>query len=129
MFDLFDDLFNDFFSDFFGGAEPHSVPQTYRSREACPVCGHTWNDFRNTGRFGCGKCYETFRPEASATIRQIHSTTRHTGKIPSNAGKGLQRKREYAALQQQLKEAVKKEDYEAAAKLHKEIRAMEKEGI
>ncbi|MDO5397920.1 MAG: UvrB/UvrC motif-containing protein [bacterium] len=127
MFDLFDD----FFSDFLEGFEPYGTPQTqvYRSSKTCPGCGRTWNDFRNTGRFGCSKCYETFRPEVSAAIRQIHSTTRHTGKVPSNAGKGLQRKREYEALQQQLKEAVKNEDYETAAKLHKQIRAMEKEGI
>ena len=127
MFELFDDLFNDFFNDFFGGLEQHSTQQeqSQQDSKACPVCGHTWNDFRATSRFGCSKCYETFRPEASTVIRQIHSTTRHTGKIPSNAGKGLQRKREYAALQQQLKDAVKNEDYETAAKLHKQIRAME----
>ena len=127
MFDLFDD----FFSDFLGGFEPYTTQysQPQRSSRTCPGCGRTWNDFRSTGRFGCGKCYETFRPEASATIRQIHSTTRHTGKVPSKAGQGLQRKREYEALQQQLKDAVKNEDYETAARLHKQIRAMEKEGI
>lgn len=122
MFDLFSDLFDAF--------EPFvSQTPTYQSSKVCPGCGRTWADFRSIGRFGCSKCYDTFRPEVSATLRQIHSTTKHSGKVPSKAGKGLQRKREYESLQKQLKDAVQNEDYETAAKLHKQIRAMEKEGI
>jgi protein arginine kinase activator len=122
----------DIFSDFFDGFEPFefmTTTPTVQSTRKCPKCGHTWSDFRRTGRFGCSECYNTFRSEAAATIRQIHSTTRHTGKVPSKAGAGISRKREYENLKAQLQKAVSSEDYEKAAKLHKRIREMEKEGI
>lgn len=122
MFDLFDDFFDAF--------DTFTVPmQTKQSARLCPGCGRSWNDFRRTGRFGCDKCYETFRPEATAAIRQIHSTTRHNGKVPSKAGEGIKRKREYEELKRKLQDALKSENYEEAAVLHKKIKAMEKEGI
>lgn len=63
----------------------------------------------------------------SETLRQIHSSARHTGKIPSKSGEELKRKRRYEALRQELSEAVKNEDYETAARLHKQIREIEGE--
>jgi protein arginine kinase activator len=120
----------DLFSDFFNMMDPFvQTNKAAQSAKICPGCGHTWNDFRRTGRFGCAECYKTFRNEAASTIRQIHSTTKHTGKVPSKAGEGLKRRREYDSLKQQLQQAVRDEDYETAAKLHKQIREMEKEGI
>lgn len=119
----------DLFSDFFNSMDTFIQPTAMQEAKKCPVCSHTWNDFRRTGRFGCSECYNTFRQSAAATIRQIHSTTTHRGKIPANASEGLLRKREYEQLKQKLQEAVKTEDYESAAKLHKQIREMEKEGI
>lgn len=117
MYDLFSD-FNDLFDAFM-------QPVTYKDERKCPLCGHTWSDFRRYGKFGCGECYKTFRAPAEATLRQIHSTSVHTGKIPSKSGSELKRKRQYEALKAQLREAVKNEDYETAAKLHKQIREME----
>ena len=74
-------------------------------------------------------CMRTFRPQAASTLRQIHSTTKHVGKIPSKSGESVKKKREYETLKAQLQIAVQNEDYETAAKLHKKIRAMEKEGL
>lgn len=123
------DLFSSLFSDFFDSMDAFVQPATPQNSKKCPVCGQTWNDFRHFGRFGCGECYNTFRQAATSTIRQIHSTTTHNGKVPSKAGAGLKKKREYDNLKQQLQQAVKDEDYEKAAALHKQIRAMEKEGL
>lgn len=117
MYDLFSD-FNDLF-------EAFMQPVTYKDERKCPICGHTWTDFRRTGRFGCGECYKAFRTPAETTLRQIHSTSVHTGKIPSKSGNELKKKRQYESLKSQLQEAVKNEDYETAAKLHKQIREME----
>jgi protein arginine kinase activator len=120
MYDLFSD-----FENLFGSLDAFMQPMTYKDERKCPVCGHTWSDFRRTGRFGCGECYKTFRTPAENTLRQIHSTAAHTGKIPSKSGSELKKKRQYEALKAQLQEAVKNEDYEKAAKLHKQIREME----
>lgn len=117
MYDLFSDLF-----DIFDAFEP-----SYTEEKKCPVCGHTYSDFRQTGKFGCGECYNTFRAYAADVLRQVHSTTAHTGKIPSKSSGEIKKKRRYEELKAKLQAAVRSEDYELAAKLHKEIRAMESE--
>ncbi len=120
MYDLFSD-----FEDFFNSFDSFMQPVTYQKAQKCPVCGHTWSDFQRTGRFGCGECYRTFRAPAEATLRQIHANAVHTGKIPSKSGEALRKQKRYDELKAQLQAAVKNEDYETAAKLHKQIRAIE----
>ena len=121
---LFDELFNDFFDDFSLFTQQTSP---YKSEKKCPLCGHTYSDFRRTGKFGCGECYKTFKAPATEVIKSIHSNASHTGKIPSKSGEKLKKKRIYENLKKQLQEAVKSEDYETAEKLHKQIRDMEGE--
>lgn len=117
MYDLFSELFDAF--------DMFAQPVTYSEEKKCPVCGRTYSEFARTGKLGCSECYKTFRAPVSRTLRQIHSTTHHTGKIPSRSGSEIKKQRKYEQLKAQLQEAVKAEDYEKAAKLHKEIRAME----
>ncbi len=118
----------DLFSDFFDAFDMFAQPVTYKEEKKCPVCGRTYSQFAREGKFGCGECYKTFRAPVSEVLRQIHSTTRHTGKVPSKSGSAIKKQRRYEQLKAQLQEAVKSEDYERAAKLHKEIRARESEG-
>lgn len=125
---LFDEFFsNDFFKDFFDGIDQQVY--TAKKEEKCPVCGRTYRDFRSTGKFGCGECYKAFRPQVREVLKQIHSTAAHTGKVPSRAGEDIRKKRRYDELKRQLAQAVQKEDYDTAAKLHKQIRALESEGL
>lgn len=121
---LFDELFNDFFNDF------NMFTQTVPVQEVqkCPTCGRTYADFRRSGKFGCPDCYSAFRPSVTSVIKQIHSNSAHTGKIPSKSGSTIKAKRQLENLKKQLQEAVKGEDYETAAKLHKQIREMENGG-
>lgn len=117
MFDIFD-LFNN--SDFF------QIPTTYREETHCPVCGRTYSDFKKTGKLGCSECYKTFAAPLSAVLRQIHQNPVHTGKIPGSMRVKLSKKRRLEELKTKLQEAVRSEDYETAARLHKEIREIEK---
>lgn len=117
----------DLFSDFFDGFDIFMQPSTVKEEQKCPVCGHTYSDFMRTGKIGCGECYKTFRLPIKQTLARIHPNTVHTGKIPSKSGEELKLKRRYESLKAQLSSAVKNEDYETAAKLHKEIKAMENE--
>lgn len=119
--DLFNDLFNEIWNDF--GAFGATINTTGEKR--CPVCGHTIYDFKRTGKLGCGECYKAFRPFMKETLRQIHSTSTHNGKIPSKSGEELRRRRQLEALRAQLKDAVKNENYEEAAKIHKQIKETE----
>lgn len=113
MYDLFSDLFDSF--DMF---------PVYREEKTCPQCGRRYSEFQKSGKFGCAKCYAAFRQPVTTMLRQIHGTTEHKGKIPARAGEHLQKKRRLAELKQALSKAVAREDYEEAARLHKEIKAM-----
>ena len=115
MFDLFD-FFNDDFFD---------IPTIYRSEIKCKKCGRSYDDFRRTGKLGCMECYSVFSKPLGDVLIQIHQNPKHVGKIPKNIEGGIFLKRKIEDLKQKLQEAVKKEDYELAAKLHKEINELE----
>lgn len=121
IFDDFDD-FNELENLLFGTADK----KQYKAVKRCPSCGRSYFEFEKTGKLGCDKCYETFHDELSTLLRQIHSNNEHIGKIPKGYEGEVRRKRQYENLKKQLAEAVRSEDYEKAAKLHKEIKAMEK---
>lgn len=93
----------------------------------CPVCGIHYAHFRSQGRFGCPNDYEAFRSLLKPLLEQVQNDgTRHAGKIPSRHLRSLRAalKGELAA---KLRSAILAENYEAAAKLRDEIRAMEAE--
>lgn len=121
MMNNFDDFFSDFFSSF-------DVFPVYREVKTCPKCHQSYDTFRKSGKLGCAECYSTFRQPMELTLKQVQQSTKHTGKIPSKSAAGLKRRRHYEELKRKLSEAVKSEDYEAAARLHKEIKTMEQEG-
>ena len=114
----------DFFSEFFNDLGFVSPIQHEEIR--CPLCGRTYSDFRKTGKLGCGECYKTFRSPLSVTLKQIHQNPIHKGKVPKSFDSIIRKKRELENLKKQLSDAVKTEDYELAAKLHKEIKDLER---
>lgn len=116
MYDLFSDLFN----------ELGFISPIQHEELKCPLCGHTYSDFRKSGKLGCGKCYETFSSPLSITLKQIHQNPTHLGKIPKQFDAKMKKKRELDSLKNKLSEAVKAEDYELAAKLHREIKELER---
>ena len=116
MYDIFSE-FADFFDNF-------DIFPTYRDKVSCPGCKRTFQDFKNKGRFGCPKCYETFRMPVTSTLKQIHQNVKHTGKIPAGSAAELKKKKRYEELKAELTRAVNEEDYEKAAKLHKELKSL-----
>lgn len=117
MFDIFD-LFNE--SEFF------QMPVGYREEVKCPLCGRTYTDFRKTGKLGCSECYKAFSKPLSGVLRQIHHNPVHCGKIPGNLRAKLSVKKQLEKLRSELQDAVRKDDYERAAVLHKEILEIER---
>lgn len=104
-----------------GHEELGEVPDVQRT---CLECGLSYNSFRESGRFGCSQCYETFREEIRPLLQKIQKGTRHTGKIPKRCGKEVLVERTMADLRQQLREAVSEENFEEAARLRDRIRGM-----
>lgn len=96
---------------------------------ACPNCGITFAEFRESGRFGCPADYNEFLPQILPLLENIHEDTTHIGKKPKhrNAAASPDYTR-MIQLRKGLQEAVECEDYESAAKLRDTIAALEAEG-
>ena len=91
----------------------------------CPHCGLSFLEFRRTGRLGCYRDYEVFKPALLPLIAKIQHATTHEGSVPARAAARLEREARIAALKHELGEAVLAENYERAAELRDELRALE----
>ena len=96
----------------------------------CPFCGLTFGGFRESGRLGCPQCYTTFEVQLRGLLRRIHGSTQHVGKVylPPDPT-ASEREKRLEGLRRRLQRAVDAEDFERAAQLRDEIRAMEREGV
>ncbi len=92
----------------------------------CPGCGMSFADFKETGRLGCYQCYEAFNKSLMNIIGNIHKSTKHIGKVPSNAKESMGVIDKIRELESKLQEAVQKEEFETAAKIRDQIRSLEK---
>ncbi len=107
-----------------GASEDLAGPTAQGAEVACPSCGFTQADFKKTGRLGCPACYDTFKDGLGGILKTMHKGTRHTGKIPRALALGREIQDRIKALQRNLDEAVAVEDYEQAARLRDQIRAL-----
>lgn len=92
----------------------------------CSFCGLTFDDFRQTGRLGCPHCYETFAGHLPRLLRRIHGGVKHIGKVylpPDPTASEMEKRLE--GLRRKLERAVQSEDFERAAQIRDQIRAME----
>ncbi len=112
---------------------------------ACPFCGGTLKDFRETGRLGCAMCYTTFEPQMRDLLRRLHGASKHAGEqylagsamaTGTAAGKEGGRAsggtsaaeasaRVVGELKEQLRRAVEAENFELAAELRDRLRVLE----
>lgn len=95
--------------------------------KSCPGCGLTELELRQKGRFGCGRCYQTWAPLVNTIINRVQGRTAHTGKIPLSAGKRAVAQREMGELKEKLQAAVREERFEDAAKLRDRIRGLQED--
>lgn len=110
------------------GAQVHFQPQpvsTHLPLTVCPSCGFTIEDYRRVGRLGCSRCYDVFNEEIAPVLNEIHGHATHTGKKPEHAVKRVRQVRDMSQLREQLDAAIKREDYEAAARLRDAIGLIE----
>jgi protein arginine kinase activator len=94
---------------------------------ACPTCGATLQDFRETGRLGCAECYRAFESHLRELLRRIHGAAHHVGKLYLDAAPlaADDAPRLISELQERLKRAVEAENFELAADLRDRIRGLE----
>lgn len=98
----------------------------------CPGCGITMQVFKQTGRLGCARCYETFRSDLVPLLQRVHESATHRGRLPGmTATPGTLSPvpvpaDSLADLRRRLDDAVRGERYEEAARLRDELRRAEK---
>ena len=101
----------------------------------CDSCGSSFDDIINTGRYGCANCYDVFEDRMDPILKKLQGSNRHNGrlgKISDNSVKfdNKEQKTENKAdnklekLQKDLKQAIKEERYEDAAKIRDEIKKL-----
>lgn len=94
----------------------------------CECCGASFSDIAQSGRVGCSECYETFRSELLPSLNRLHGKALHVGNTPQETEKTETKEDKIKKLKAKLNEAIKSEEFENAAKLRDEIRALEEEG-
>lgn len=85
---------------------------------SCPDCGIKFMEFRSGGRLGCPQDYRIFGRGLLPLVHRMHGATRHVGKAARPRPGAVQRLR----LRSLLREAVAREDYEAAARIRDQLR-------
>lgn len=109
-----------------GGKSAARPERPRRPVQSCPSCGMNLDDFENERLLGCPECYAAFEGALQPLIERNHSgASHHVGKVPALRGGGGERRVVVERLRRRLAEAVKAEDYAAAARLRDEIRRME----
>lgn len=146
----FDQFFNnDFFSDqamgnwfqpFFQSMSSSMPTKQLGKVDACPHCGTTWEDFQRNGLLGCSECYTHFADVLPPLLRRLHGQAEHIGKKPRAAAETSQRTEtptpeeapvltEKEKLQKAMREAIDTENFEEAARIRDELKALaQKEG-
>lgn len=95
---------------------------------ACPECGLSFSQFRESSLMGCPDCYKAFEGPLSPLLERAHEGgSHHVGKVRRRAGAGEQRQAQLTRMRKKLDEAVSAEDYELAARLRDDIRRYEEQ--
>src|SRR4030095_983794 len=92
----------------------------------CPECGLSQSDFKKSGRFGCPQCYTTFADGLPGMLNSMHKGLQHKGKVPqAHQSQRRDRSDVLVQLQRRLQKAIQTENFEEAAQLRDQIRALE----
>lgn len=122
----------DFFSDFF--EESTFMPEYEAIKPLkCNECGMLYDEFIQGGRIGCSNCYDTFENKLDSILKNIHGSNVYKGRALNSPKRKKEIKieenskhKEIEELKNKLKELVKEEKYEEAAKVRDEIKKREK---
>lgn len=139
--------FSSFLGDFLGGASEMDFLPSFTKKETlqCEHCKMTYDEFVNTGKFGCSNCYDVFSNGLDNVLKHIHGSSNHVGRRSRLTTSSKTQKQEgqikkdnkeneksshetneheekLKQLNKELKKAIKEERYEDAAKIRDEIK-------
>ncbi len=123
-----------FLCEFFNEEENFLPSFINTEKLVCNECGMTYEEFVDTGKFGCGNCYNIFSKKIDPILKNIHTGSTHVGrkgkintthtslKKEALTQDNIKENNELEKLKQNLKLAIKEERYEDAAKIRDEIK-------
>lgn len=145
--------FSSFLGDVFEDTHASFLSDIINTKELkCDKCNMTYDEFTDIGKFGCEHCYEAFENKIEQLIKSIQGSNKHVGRlgnknikssINNNEGniqnKNMENKRsieegsnddnqlenKIKRLQNKLKQEIKEERYEDAAKTRDEIKKLQ----
>ena len=130
--------FSSFLTDFFNDYNDNLLPSFIGSNVSqCKACNTTFDDFINSGEFGCSNCYDLFEDRISPILKNLQGANKHIGRgyrevtkkseeEKTNKKQVKKEENEVEKLQKDLQKAIKDERYEEAAKIRDEIKKIEK---
>jgi protein arginine kinase activator len=104
------------------GVFPQNLPSA-QERRRCPKCGLSFAEIAQLGKVGCADCYRTFYEQLAPTIQRIHGRILHTEEPPALAEET--RGEKITKRKAELQEQIQAQNFERAAELRDEIRALE----
>ena len=97
--------------------------------KACPDCGMTIPKYKETALLGCSTCYETFKEKLLQVIARVQDNhVQHVGNSPKQITPSMKRTLQIRQLLKELNSAVTRENYENAAKLRDQLKALYESG-
>ena len=117
-------LFSSLLGDMMPSISASSAPR-------CPKCGMAFRDIAKEGKVGCAECYRTFYDKLLPSIQRIHGKIKHSGKTSQGAPAETKietKEEKIEKLRALMNDAVAKQEFETAAKIRDEIKALEEGG-
>lgn len=96
-----------------------------KDQSFCRNCGMTYKEFQKEGKLGCPECAQVFRKDIYTILESISGTHQHIGRYPKKLREFKKLLIDKTEMKQKLQEAIKNEDYEAAAIIRDKIHALE----
>ena len=98
-----------------------------RKSEQCPVCGLSFREIESKKMIGCPECSSFFKAEIMEILGKKKKNLKYSGFITDEqSSETFFETHSSEELHEELKKAVETEDYERAAALRDEIKALEK---
>ena len=124
--------FSSFFGDFLNEYNNSSFMPLLATpnKVQCDECKMTYDEFMNTGRFGCSHCYDVFADKIEPVLKRLHGNTKYIGRkascvVTPEKEEIKKVNTELDNLKKELKKAIKEENYERAAELRDKIKNLE----
>lgn len=98
-----------------------------RKSDQCPVCGLSFREIESKKMMGCPECFSFFKAEIMEILGKKKKNLKYSGFITDEqSSETFFETHSSEELHEELKKTVETEDYERAAALRDEIKALEK---